>query len=360
MITLTHTPLARRARRTSAAALAVAGALALAACSPGAGDAPDPAATGSETADDLVQAAQAEGSLTWYTGTTPTGAETVAQAFEEEYGVRVDVVRLTSNEIAQRFQAEAAAENTQADVLLTVAETFFVDMHEQGLTETLDPADFEGYPAEFALPGGAGLTTGVNLPVIVYNTDVLGDVAPQTWEDLLAPELKGQIVIADPRGSNAWAQYWSVLLRDEGLGEPFLEAIADQDFLLTASTVPGTQLVGAGEGGLLIAGTPGSTQPSIDQGLPLAMVTPSEPTVTGRNWVALVADAPHPNAGRLFVQWLVGEEGSRIYNSAEVSASPLGDLGGGVLSLPADAVAPPSAQQVEEDLPRVVELLRLQ
>lgn len=359
---MTLTRIGTRRGLGTLAALA-AGALLLAACAGDAGDAGDAvdsAPSASNGQDELIEAAKAEGSLTWYTGTSPAGAEAVAQAFEEQFGVRVDVNRLTSNEIAQRFQAEAAADNTQADVLLLVTETFFTDMLDQGLTEKLDPADFEGYPEDYFLPDGAGLTIGINTPVVVYNTDVLGDFEPETWEDLLEPELKGQIVVTDPRGSNAWAQYWSVLLQDERLGEAYLEDIAAQDFTLTASTVPGTQLVGAGEGGVLIAGTQGSTQPSIDQGLPLKTFTPSEPTVTGRNWATLVTDSPHPNAGRLFLQWLGSEEGSRVYNSAELTSSPLGDIGGDVVLLPEDAAAPPSAERVADDLPRVLELLGIE
>lgn len=355
------TSFTRKCRRLAGgiAVLAV-GAILATGCSGGSSD-PTPSASGeSDDLDALIDAAQAEGTLTWYTGTSPAGADTVAQAFAEEYGVQVNIVRLTSNEIAQRFQAEAAAENIQADVLLTVAETFFTDMRDQGLTEELDPADFDDYPDDLVLGDGAGLTTGINVPVIVYNSDVLGDFEPETWEDLLDPALDGQIVIADPRASSAWAQYWSVILEDKQLGEAFIEDIAAQNFTLTASTVPGIQLVGAGEGGLLIAGTLASAQPSIEQGLPLKTFTPKQPTITGRNWATLVADSPHPNAGRLFLHWLVSDEGSKIYNSAETSASPRGNVGGDVLTLPADAVPPPSAEQVAKDLPQVGELLGLQ
>lgn len=346
-------------RMFSTIALASAALVVLTACGAPAATEDTAEPTDATGLEEIERLAQEEGEVVWYTGTSPASAEKVAAAFEETYDIPVFVNRLTSADIAQRFQAEVNAGNVEADVLLTVDERFFLDMREQGLTKELSAEDFDGYPEEYILGDGAAATSGINVYVVPYNTDVLGDFAPESWDDFLDERLKGQLLITDPRGSNAWAQWWSVILRAPELGEDYLTAIRDQEFRLAASTVPGIELLAASEGALLIAATVGSMTPAVDAGAPLEYTVPEGPTVTGRNWVAIAEDAPHPNAAFLFTHWLLSEDGSQLYNELETSASPLGDLPG-VMSLPDGALPPPSADQVQEDLPKVLSLLGIQ
>src|SRR5690606_1555435 len=93
-------------------------------------------------------------------------------------------------------------------------------------------------PEEYILEDRSAAVVSMPPAVIPYNTEVLGDFEPISWEDLLDPRLRDQIALADPRGSRAWTQLWSVLLNDPDLGEDFVEGVGDQGALLVDSAVP--------------------------------------------------------------------------------------------------------------------------
>ncbi|MET0200112.1 MAG: extracellular solute-binding protein, partial [Rhodococcus fascians] len=221
----------------------------------------------SDNLADLTAAAQSEGALTWYSGSPPETAATVAEAFEAEYGIKVTVVRLTSAQIAQRFVAESKAGDVQADVLTTVDEAFFRDMRSQGLTKALTDGQFGEVPEEYRLDDAAVqfLAGPISVP---YNTEAVRGFTIDSWDDLLNPALRGKIVLADPRGSRAWAQLWTVILNDPNLGEDYIRSFAQQNFSLVDSGTVGFEMLSAGEATAVVAGVVNSTQPLIDAGAP--------------------------------------------------------------------------------------------
>ena len=71
------------------------------------------------------------------------------------------------------------------------------------------------------------------------------------------------------------------------------------------------------------------------------------------------AAAQHPNAAKLFLQWLMTEEGQAALTAPDYTASPLGDIPGATVPLPAEIARPAEPARAQEQLPRILELLRL-
>jgi iron(III) transport system substrate-binding protein len=346
------------------AGLAGALLLVLAACGGGGetdeGVAPSP--TGEAPGDEaLIEAAQAEGSLTWYGGSSETGLTGTAEAFSERYGIEVNFTRLVTAQIAERFGAEVTGGNVQADVMSTVNPLFFEDQLAQGNLIELTDDEVPGvgeWEEQYLSESGAAAVIGIAPYTVAWNTDVVPDFQPESWEDLIDPAVEGEIILADPRASAAWAQVWSAVLNDPELGEDYITQFSGQGFRqIVESAGPGTQLLAAGEGGMIFATTSSQVTPLADQGAPLEQFFLADPAPVSFIYAGIPADAPHPNAARLFLQWLLTEEGQTAYNISEFQASPLGDLEG-LVPVP-EGLIPPDPEQATADLPRVVELLGL-
>lgn len=336
---------------------------ALAACSTG----DDPGAAGEDPDGDthpmtmeweeLVERASAEGGLVWYSSNLESTMATVAAEFEQTYGIPVTFERMSSGDLGQRVQADARGSGViGADVIGPTPDSALTEfLLEEGLIDPIDVGDLEGFPARF-MQGEASAVCQVQVPVIGYNTEVLGDFTPREWADLLDPRASGLTMINDPSSSLGWAQVWSTVLNDDGLGEEFISAVSHTQYQRVASSLVGAEQLIAGQGGLLVAGIPSLLDPAIADGQPIGYFFPVDPSPVLLNYCALPAGTANPHAGALFFRWLLGQAGQTVLNVAEISASPLGDIEGAV-PLPATLTQAPPADQVRDELPRILELL---
>lgn len=340
--------------RTFATILGVT-ALALTGCASGPPDAA-PAATADT---DLIELAQQEGTVVWYTRSRPDTVEAVQAAFEAEYGIEVVSALSSGTDLGRQIDGDVRSTGgIAADVVMTADLALADYLGDEGLLSPLPDDVIAGVPAEFVVSDTAAVYQ-ISVPVIAYNSDLLGDFRPSTWDDLLDPRLSGQLMVNDPRGSSAWAQLWATLLDDPDLGEPYLEAIAAQHYQPTATSLVGTEQLVAGQGSALIAGLPVLFTQLIADGQPIDYYFPTDPTPVFLNVASLASGSEHPNAARLFLRWLLGEEGQAIINGIDQTASPLGDAvsADGVIPLPDDLTTAPPPNEIEEALPRILELL---
>lgn len=341
-------------RRRIALAASVAAVLALTSCSAGGAQAP---ADTSATGDELVTLARQEGQVIWYTGSLPPAVEAVQKAFKATYGIDVVVPeRLSSAALAQRLDADVRGTGSLgADVILTTDMALAGYLGEKGYSVPLQAGMFPGLNTDFVQPTSVGC--GVVVPVVAYNKAVLGDFRIDSWNDLLDPRLSGKIMVNDPRGSAAWSQLFSTLLNDPRQGEKFFTGLKAQNYQPVASSLVGAEQLIAGQGGVLVAGTPALFTKAIKAGQPIEMWYPTDPAPVALDACLVAKGAKHPNAAKLFLQWLMTKEGQAAVTIPDAIASPLGDVPGAVVSLPANYTKAPAPGKVSEDLPRVQQLL---
>lgn len=310
------------------------------------------ASTDGSDIDKIYRLAQDEGTVVWY-GTPPEPlAQTFMDAFEERYpGVDVEYLRLGSADVAQRFASEKSANAPTADLIVLPEPTFQETALAEGWVLALQDAQIPGFPADFPddylLPeiGSANIRLGV--AGILYNTDLVPEAeAPETWEDLLDPRYDGQILAGDLRTSASITAVWSVLLAH--LGDDFAAGFAAQDpRYVEGGTVAAAELLAAGEGAVLVPGY-GAVMPDLlAAGAPIELVVPE--FTSGTLLVpGLNATAVHPNAARLFLSFMLSEEGSEyLANREEFSVTAYNaDEFGDVSSPPLEAFSPESRQHV--------------
>ncbi|MGH8915934.1 MAG: ABC transporter substrate-binding protein, partial [Acidimicrobiia bacterium] len=157
---------------------------------------------------------------------------------------------------------------------------------------------------------------------ITYSTELAPENVPATWEDLLDPMWEGQFALTDPRTSptyNGWA-----FLMEQEYGIEYLEGIAAQNPDLFDSASPAAEQIAAGA--YLVSAMAHITNSSAVRaaGAPVAFVIPEGPTVGHGSCVGILADAPHPQAAKVMLNFLMSPEAQSAGCDAGVeNASPL-------------------------------------
>ncbi|GAB3428844.1 ABC transporter substrate-binding protein [Actinophytocola sediminis] len=309
------------------AVLATTALLGLTACGGGDGGetaADEAAKSGNEPLAELITSAREEGGVTFYSVPPEDVAQALADAFTEKYGIDASFVRLTAAPLAQRFAAEAESGQPGADMIMVSNSPFYADGIAKKWLTPLPEANIPDYPAglpaEFVLADRGTAVVQVQPSGFGYNTDEVSEQdAPKDWPDLLDPRWRGKILMANPKSSPAYVDFWYLIEQEYGID--YLEDLRAQVARFYDGTVPLTEAMAAGEGAITVPNVTSAVQPAKDKGAPVAINVP--PLTTGPEIVAGIAtQAQHPNAARLFTHFVLSEEGNKILNSQPGSVSP--------------------------------------
>ncbi|TDO48704.1 iron(III) transport system substrate-binding protein [Kribbella sp. VKM Ac-2527] len=287
--------------------------------------------------ESISSGATSEGAVTWYVSIPEAVAKGVADAFSGKYGIGVEMTVLTSGLLATRYSSEMSSGKSAADVVTLADPVFFKDAVAKQWVGGLDPADepaLETWPDTALRENSYAL---VNIQPIGVTIDTKKAKAADfgSWEGLLAPSLKGQVYLVNPANVPSWLAHMNLLRKTYGDG--FLAKLAAQSPKLVDSSVPGVQQVAAGSGTLVYPSLLSVSRPLSAKGASVETVFPS-PTTGVEQFAAVSSAAPHPNAARLFLNFLLTEEAQKILNKG-TGSSPLGNLEGTV-PLPDGYVSP--------------------
>lgn len=269
---------------------------------------------------ELVAAAQAEGSVVIYSGASSVQLERYAADFNKDYGIPVEIVRLTGAQTTQRFATEQAAGLQGADIVGTSESAYFdgnsewfMDLSKENLPH------YEAWPEDSKSPYRVIMSRGVL--GLIYNKDLVSpEDAPRVWQDVIDPKWNGQIILADTQSSVNWGG-WLKAMHDT-FGDPYIQTLAGMDFQVVASGQTGAQQIAAGAKPLNFPSAISFASGLIADGAPVEYVYMAEPTVTNRFNFGAAANAPHPNAAKLFMDWLISDAGITSTCATNYTVSP--------------------------------------
>ena len=139
----------------------------------------------------------------------------------------------------------------------------------------------------------------------------------RSYDDLLNPKWKGKIGYLDPRGAGGGTATWAFFLKIKG--EEFLRKLAAQEMLLSRDQRQLGDSLAKGKVPLTIGLSYYSFAPFLKAGLPIKPLPElKEGTYTscGSGALSIVKSSPHPNATKVFVNWLLSKEGQEVYGKA--------------------------------------------
>lgn len=300
--------------------------------------------------DAVLEAARQEGRVTFYSVVPQEIAQPFIEGFQAMYGITLDYQRLTSGPLGQRYAAEAEAGTVVADALAMTDVFFMRDAAERGwLAPVAELPDAEAFPDQFKQDNFVSVQL---LPHgFAYNSSIVPE-APTSWEALLDPAYRGRLVLVDPRNGFYTSVWYYALM--QAFGIEYLQGLAAQSPILIQSASQGVQQVAAGAAAICAPAYPNMLPALQDAGAPIDLALP-EPTVASAVFAAVSANAPHPNAARVLMAYLLSEEGQALYNASNVS--PLGELEG---TLPLPPITDIDLAAVQEAQPTIFAALGVQ
>jgi iron(III) transport system substrate-binding protein len=313
---------------------AIAGAIALAAAARTA-----PAGAQSDALKALVAAAKAEGSVVVDGPPIDVVRDVITQGFQRDYGIPVSYISSGSSASGARVRAERAAGKYLLDVFVSGGDTPLLTFLPAGWLDRVEPALVapdvidkrkwkDGHLWYMDDDHTILRVLSFVTPELVINTKLVKPGEITTWKSLLDPKWQGKIVAKDPGTSGAGTSLIAMLYIL--FGPDYVKKLyRDQKPVISRDGRQAAQFLAQGSYAVLL----GPETTAVDQfkrlGYPIDYVFPTDaPNVLSGGWglISLLNKAPHPNAAKLFVNWLAGRGAQGPFAKSVVSASLRTDI----------------------------------
>jgi len=254
----------------------------------------------------ITAAAKQEGKLTVYgAGVVLRG---LVERFKAETGIAAQMLEGRTTEVRERVRTEQASGNVIADVLSNGAVTS-TNMMREGRFVAHGPLPAAGKIAAPFRDDGILLPYTANVFAILANSKLVPPQdEPKSWRDLADPKWKGRMLLDEPHVGGTGYVFFAVTY--EKLGRAYQEAVAAQQPTIVADSALANRRVALGEFPLYV-GFSFQDWHGL-KGLPVRVVIPEEGALYSTLNAAVVKGAPHPNAARLFLNFLVDDAAQRL------------------------------------------------
>ncbi len=256
----------------------------------------------------LVEAAKKEGELVYYTTMTLDQSKVVVDRFEKKYGVKATLFRTGGGPLLNKIFTEARGGRFDWDVVVGRGE-MVLPMIERKLVASYRSPESKMIDEQLVDKEGYWTAYYVNSYVLGWNTKLVRkqDV-PKTYDELLDPKWKGGQISVDTEAYGMLEGLKRVWGKEKAVN--YFKRLASLEPVLKRGNTERVQLTVAGEYPLIIAYNQ-TIQRMNSRGAPIDWL-PLEPSVTQVNPIMLAAKAPHPNAARLFYDFVLSKEGQEL------------------------------------------------
>jgi iron(III) transport system substrate-binding protein len=265
----------------------------------------------------LFQAARKEGSVVWYTSLALPSSTAISHAFKQKYtGIDVELHRTGSQRVLQRFMQEAASGIKNGDIVHTSDAGNFELLKDKGMLLKFTPQGVSTFPDGFKDKAGFYYGMRATLSVIAYNPKIVADKdAPKTWKELLNSKWNGKMVTAHPGYSGIIMTH--VLALVNLYGWDYFRDLAKNKLHIVQSANDPAGVVASGERPVGVNGAEYFYYKTQKQGNPVKIIYPKEGVPLVVSPVAIAKDAPHPNAAKLFIEFIFSKESQQLLADKE-------------------------------------------
>ena len=266
----------------------------------------------------LVEGARKEGKLMWYTTLIVDQlVRPVKEAFEKEYPfIQVEFYRGNSENVVRRILTEYQAKRYDADLVDGTVSPVMIKR--AGFLQRFYSPYFAEYPAELKDAQGFWGSTNLYFLTPGYNTRMVkANELPKTYEDLLNPRWKGQMMWSTSRGSGAPMFIGNVLMSmGQEAGKAYLQKLKGQSIAKsTASNRQILDLTIAGEYPIALHIFNHHAYISKTAGAPVDWYA-IEPVTATIQTIALAKNTPHPHASMLLLDFVLSEKGQKVFQQS--------------------------------------------
>lgn len=287
---------------------------------------------------ETLKAARKEGKVTLYTTMQPQVRDALMEAVRDKFGLVLDSVMMRGAEVSQKVLTERRAGLFLGDVYIGGSTTMVTVLKPNGVLDKLEPILFLPEVLDSSLwysnrlpflDRDRMIVTTCPAPSgpISVNTNLVKPGEIKSYQDFLNPKWKGKFLLFDPLDPGNGLQ-WVSVYGGKILGFDFLKEFARQEPVIMKDKRQQADALARGKFAISVA--LGSTvfQPYVEAGAPVQRINLQEPDyITGASsHMALINNAPHPNAARLFINWFLSKEGQKIFSMAYSRQSAREDI----------------------------------
>ncbi len=254
----------------------------------------------------VVEAAKKEGQVVLYSAFVGLAAHAqLKKDFQAAYGITVEILEARASEVRERIRIEQAAGR------------FAADISENGRTTTTLQIEQDRVFVPFGpLPSLSHLkpefrSDEIRLPVFAIVYGILANTRlvkpedePKSWLDLADPRWKDKILADDFRALGGGGVFFYTM--QEQFGREFHEKLARQEIKFSREIPANERRIARGELPLYLP--VGLTSIPNLKGLPVKFLVPKEGLPYIGYDLALLKNAPHPNAARLLMEYYLGQK----------------------------------------------------
>ncbi len=261
---------------------------------------------------EFIKEAQKEGKVVFYGSLPVADTVVIVDKFQKKYPfIKVDLVPLHNAQILNRVLAEQKAKKNTADVVNLKGDVIHL-MQKMGLLARYLSPERKFFADGFKDKEGYWTDLYPTVLSVVYNTRMVSpQEVPMTYQDLLKPQWKGKI------GFNPLQYMWSeavmqIMGKDEGL--KYMEALARQNLIVRESGTLNVMLTAAGEIAMALPINADRIWAAKAKGAPVDWAR-LKPYFGDLHPLAMAANAPHPHAGKLFIDFCLSD-GQELMNAS--------------------------------------------
>ena len=262
--------------------------------------------------DAILQGARKEGSLVFYTSMTADQAQKVLAAFKAKYPfVEPKIFRAVGERLLTKIMTEVQAGRYEFDAVQSAESQAYFLKKKNLLLKYVSP-EVKNIQKPFFDPEGYWAAVYIMPNVIAYNTlMVKRNEVPRSDDDLLNPKWKGKIAMDHTKPE--WFA-WKLKRMGDEKGLAYMKKLGAQEFRLYPGLSLITNLLAAGEFPLVLNTYLHNVEEIKRKGGPVDWIT-QDPVFTKFQPLGIGARASHPNAAKLFADFMFSEDGQNIIAS---------------------------------------------
>lgn len=298
----------------------------------------------------LIKEAKREGNLTVYTSSGATVVKAL-RSFTDKYGIPIEMVGLQGAEANEKIKRERRAGIYLLDAyvggpatpLFLKEDGVWDPLKETIMPEIVEPNKWLGGELHFLdveQKYVLGFLSFLAVPLI-YNPNMAKPDEIKSYQDLLNPKWKGNIVMLDPSRPGFPGQ-WFQVFGFEVMGLDYMRALAKQNPIIVQDKKTPADWVAKGKYAIALGVSPELIKEYMDAGAPMQRLPHMREGTyasSGGGNLTIMNKRPHPYASRLFTHWLLSKEGQTLFSKAYAVPSaridvPTADLGIDPLHIP--------------------------
>lgn len=264
-----------------------------------------------------------------YTSVDDVFARPICEQFERETGIKVllvpDTEETKSTGLLNRLIAEK--DRPQADVFWSGDPVRAGVLKSNGVSAPYRSASAKGLPAKYADPDGHWTGFSARARVLIYNKELVSEAQkPRSVSDLAAARFKGKACLANPLfGTTSMHAAALFQVLGDAAARKFFQSLADNKVAILSSNGEVRRRVAAGEYAIGLTDTD-DAHVALRDGKPVGVVFPDQEgqgTLIVPNAVVLIRGAPHPEAARRFIDYVLRPETEAALAKSEAAQMPL-------------------------------------